>query len=176
MSKERKELVDQLEMERDAEFTALLRDFRSAVTHVAQRELGRARPAGSEWMAAARRRERRSLTLAWSTCAAVVCAAVLCAVLLPGYLGGHRSASSEPTAVVATVPGETAATRQAASGAESDSVLLEDVDTDVSASVPPSLAPLVVMEEWDSASADTSSASATNGTPLNQTENTNVAH
>lgn len=165
------------------EFTTLLKDFRSAVTHVALRESERLRTAAGWSLATARRRERHRLVMSWSAGAAVLCAAVLCVVLLPMVPRGHQAISSVSAVVTAASESQAPVAPQAASAsgsntasAESDAALLEAVDTDVSTSVPPSLAPLVVMENWTSAPAEPSSASSESESAANPTEDINVDH
>lgn len=147
-------------IEPSGELAASIRDFRSAVTHVADRET--ARPVAAEWLAPARKRRRshqQRVVLAWA------CAALLCFATLP-----WSSSHSHRTVVH---PAISAASVSVAPAAESDSALLEQVDADVSESVPSSLAPLAELDSWNAASANVSSGSSRT---LKSTERTNVAH
>jgi hypothetical protein len=149
-------------IELSGEFAASIRDFRSAVTHVAERET--ARPVAAGWLAPARKRRRSTqqrIALVW------VCAALLCFATLP--LSTHlRHAAVHP---VAQAPA-------AAPIPESDSALLEQVDAEVSESVPSSLAPLTELDNNTASinTSNTSGSSSSDGTTPAQTERTNVAH
>jgi hypothetical protein len=154
--------IDNTNIEPSGDFAKSIRDFRSAVTHVAERET--AIPATAGWLAPARKRRRSTqqrIALGWA------CAALLCFATLPFSSHSHHSATVNPVAAVTTVPAEPSA--------ESDTALLEQVDSDVSESVPSSLAPLTELDNWNTASANPSSDSSENGTTLRQTESTNVA-
>lgn len=134
-----------------------IRDFRAALNHVAERET--ATPMlTANWLGPARKRLRRHhqhLALAW-TCAAVLCAATT----LPFMVHSHAGAVHP---VVQTISATTATVEAPQSG------LLEQVDEDVSESVPSSLAPLAEMDNWNS-------ANASNENSTQPTENTNAAH
>lgn len=141
------------------EFADAVRDFRSAVTHVADRET--AQPLPTEWLAPARKRHRSAQQragLAWAFAVLLGVAAV------PFSSHSHHSVAVHPVAQAETAP-----------AAEADTALLEQVDTDVSASVPSSLAPLAELDTWNTELTNTSSSSPADGTPLAQTEKTNVA-
>lgn len=153
--------VDNTKIEPSGDFAKSIRDFRSAVTHVAERET--ASPVTAGWLAPARKRRRSTqqrIALGWA------CAALLCFATLPFPIHSHHQAPVNPVAAVSTVPAEPSA--------ESDTALLEQVDTDVSESVPSPLAPLADLDNWDTTSANPSSNS-NNGTTLRPTESTNVA-
>ena len=150
-------------LEPSGKFAESISDFRSAVTHVAGRET--AQPVSADWLAPARHRHRKAqlkvgvgIAMGWA------CAAVLCFATLPLFTHPHHTAAAH---VVTVSP--------AAANTESDSALLEQVDTNISESVPSSLEPLNELESWSSTSTNTSGDSP-NGTPLNQTEKTNVSH
>jgi hypothetical protein len=157
--------LEERSLEPTGEFATTIRDFRAAVTHVADRES--ARPVSADWLAPARRRRRwaqHNMMLAWAALA------LLCLALLP------LSPSEHPA-----IPHPAIAVQSVAPPPESDNALLEQVDTDVSESVPSPLAPLADLETWNSESttasaSNTSSRSSANGSALNSTENKNVAH
>jgi hypothetical protein len=145
-------------LEPSGELATAIHNFRSAVEHVAARETARPVPAG--WLVPAEKRHRRAqqtMVLAW------VCAVLLCLAMLPLSMNSHQPAD-HPVAGPAAIQAP-----------ESDSALLEQVDTNVSQSVPSPLAPLAELENWD-ASTNTSSDASGNGTALTQTERTNVTH
>jgi hypothetical protein len=150
--------MEQNNLEPTGEFAASIRDFRSAVTHVAERESSRAVTPG--WLAAARKRHRstQTMALAWG------CAALLCVATLPFFSHSRPSAIHPPAPTVAA----------AAPSPESDTALLEQVDTDVSESVPPPLAPLADLDNLDTASSDTFSGSSAHAKSLPRTESTNA--
>ena len=111
-------------------FAESIRDFRSAVSHIAERET--ARPVAADWLTPARRRHRRAqvktgvgIGLGWA------CAALLCLSTLPISLHSHPVPVHPVTQAAAAVP-----------PAESDTALLDQVDSNLSSSVPSSLAPL----------------------------------
>jgi hypothetical protein len=146
--------IENNSMEPSGEFAASIRDFRSAVTHVAERET--AHPVTAAWLDPARKRVRAAhqrIALAWA------CAVLLCFATIP--FSGHW----RHVAVIQTV----APARTTAPSIESDTALLEQVDTDVSESVPSSLAPLAGPDSWNTTSTNNSSDSS-----LSQTESTNV--
>lgn len=138
-------------------FGEMLRDFRAAVTYVALRETA-APMRDSNWLAAARHRRRRHqqrVVLGWA------CAVLLCAATLPLATHSHGPATlpvehTTATAVVDSTP---------------ESGLLEQVDADVSESVPSSLAPLAEMDTLNPA--NSTSDSSPDGTTLS-TENKNA--
>lgn len=146
-------------LEPSGDFAASINDFRSAVTHVAQRET--AQPVPSDWLTTARRRHRNAqlrmgigIALGWA------CAAVLCVATLPLFMHPHHVVITAPVAQAPAVP-----------SAESDTALLEQVDTNISASVPSSLEPLAELETWSSGTTTTSaSGDSTKGTSHTQTE------
>lgn len=143
------------EIEPSGEFAASIRDFRSAVTHVADRET--AGPVGAGWLAGARKRHRSAqqrMVLGWAA------AALLCLATLPLATHSHHPVLAPPVVQTATT---------VAPAPESDSALLEQVDTDLSESVPSSLAPLTELDSLTNTSTNASS----NGT-LNHTETTNA--
>lgn len=144
------------EIEPSGEFAASIRDFRLAVTHVADRET--AGPMATGWLASARKRRRNAhqrMALGWAV------AVLLCIATLPAFMHSRHAAIVPAAAQTATI---------SAPSAESDTVLLEQVDTDVSESVPSPLAPLTELDNLT----NTSSDSTPNGA-LTQTETTNAA-
>jgi hypothetical protein len=144
-------------LETSGSFGASIRDFRSAVTHIAERET--AEPVAANWLASAQKRHRiarQRMALGWAS------AALLCFATLP--LSLHpRHAVVTPVVKVVVTPAP-----------EADTALLDQVDTNLSESVPSSLAPLAELDNWNSASANTSGDSSS-GT-LTKTEKNNVAH
>ncbi|MGC1359692.1 MAG: hypothetical protein WA419_06530 [Silvibacterium sp.] len=150
-------------LEPSGEFAASIRNFRSAVAHVADRET--ARPVAPGWLAPAQRRRRsaqRRMILGWA------CAALLCLATLP--LSTH---SNHPVTIGRTLMQMPAA---AAAAPESDTALLEQVDTDVSESVPSPLAPLAELDSWSTQATNNSSDSSVDRTALNSTERTDATH
>lgn len=136
------------------EFASSIRDFRAAVTHVAERET--AAPMSINWLMPARRRQQRHhqrVALGWA-CAAVLCAATT----LPLMLHSHAPSARPAAQTMAT------ATQRDAP----QTGLLEQVDEDVTESVPSSLAPLAEMDNLDA-------ADAPDGTTPS-TENMDAAH
>lgn len=151
--------IEQKSLEPSGELASSIRDFRAVVTHVAERET--ARPVSAGWLTPARQRRKRAqlnMALAWA------CAALLCLAMLP------LSVRSHPAPIHAVIT-----TAAAAPAPESDSALLEQVDTNVDQSVPAPLAPLADLETWSSTSATTSDGSSVNGTSSAHMEKTNVA-
>lgn len=142
-------------METAGEFGNAIQDFRAALNHLAERET--AAPVAANWLTPARRRQRRHhqhMALAW------VCAAVLCAATtLPFMIHSHAPATHPAVQAMSTAPAV----------AISQTGLLEQVDEDVSESVPSSLAPLAEMDNWNS-----SNAASDDSTQA--TENANAAH
>lgn len=147
-------------VEPSGEFAASIRDFRSAVTHVAEREAGR--PVAAKWLDPARKRRRAAqqrVALTWA------CAALLCLATLPFSIHSRHDSVARNVTPAVIAP---------ASSPESDTALLEQVDTDVSESVPPSLAPLAELDNLTTTSSNTAgSASHRTSTPA-QTESTNA--
>jgi hypothetical protein len=156
--------IEQKTLEPSGELATTIRDFRAAVTHIADRET--TRPVSADWLAPARRRHRwarHNMMLAWA------CAALLCLAMLPLSLRSNH-ASPQPAGTAAA----------AAPAPESDNALLEQVDTDVSETVPSSLQPLAELENWNSESTSTSASNTTSrssapsagsGSALTSTEN-----
>jgi hypothetical protein len=146
-------------LEPTGELANAIRSFRSAISHIADRET--AQPVAADWLAPARQRRRRArqtMTLAWA------CAALLCLAMLPFSFSAHQSAPQPGT--VAVTP--------AAPAPQSDNSLLEQVDTDVAETVPSPLQPLVDMENLSSESTSASnsvSRSSARGSALAPTEN-----
>lgn len=156
--------MEQHNLEPSGEFAASIHDFRSAVTHVAEREISR--PLTPSWLAPARKRRRNAqqrTALAWAACAAALCLATL-------PFAGH----SHPSPIHPPAPAAAAAgTPAVAPNPESDTALLDQVDTDISASVPPSLAPLADLDSLNTASSNTFGGSSAHG-KSSRTESTNV--
>lgn len=148
-------------LEPSGEFAARIRDFRSAVRHVAARET--ARPVAAGWLAPAKKRRQsaqRRMILGWA------CAALLCFATLPFSISSHHAVPPHAAPIVtATAP-----------AADSDTTLLEQVDTDVSESVPSSLAPLAELDNWSTQNTNNASDPSVNRTALNSTERTNASH
>lgn len=143
-------------LEPTGEFGRGIGDFRSVLTHLSAKH-SEERGATVSWLAPARRRQRRHhqhLVLGWA-CAAVLCAATT----LPLMLHSHGAVARPAVQTTAT----------AISSEAPQTGLLEQVDEDVSESVPSSLAPLTEIDNWNSASASSDDSSLT-------TENTNAAH
>jgi hypothetical protein len=139
-------------LEPRGEFAASIRLFRFAVEHVAQRET--ARPVAAGWLAPAVHRHKvahRRMVLSW------VCAALLCFAAVPVSMHLLRT---EPAAT------QVAKAKSAPDTAIADTALLEQVDTEVTESVPSSLAPLADLDSWDT-------TTSTNENKLN-TERTNA--
>lgn len=140
-------------MEAAGEFGSAIQDFRAALNHLAERETEAT--VAANWLTPARRRQRRHhqhMALAWA-CAAVLCAATT----LPFVIHSHAPATRPAAQAMSTAP----------VAAISQTGLLEQVDEDVSESVPSSLAPLTEMDNWNSSNASSDEST---------TENTNVAH
>lgn len=131
--------INKYDLEPTGEFAAGIRDFRSAVTHVADRET--ARPLAADWLAPARKRRRthqQSLVLGWA------CAAALCLATLP--LATHSRS------VPLHMAQQAAVAAPLVQSAEPENGLMEQIDDDVSESVPASLAPLAELGSPDTAS------------------------
>lgn len=156
-------------LEPSGEFAASISDFRSAVTHVAQCET--AQPVSADWLAPARRRHRKAqLKVGLGIAVGWACAALLCLATLPLFTHPHHGAIAPVSQAAAASPARSGA-------APPDQALLDQVDTNIAASVPTSLEPLAELETWNSTSTNAStSGDSTNGTSLNQTEKPNVAH
>lgn len=147
---------DEVLLEPAGEFAADLRNLRSAVWHAAGRAT--AESVASNWLAPARRRRRAAqgrLVLALST--ATTFAALLCIGVLPLLHHDKRVAPAPLVAIQST---------------SDDTALLEQVDTEVSASVPSSLAPLDNLDTWSST--DSANETSTNSS-LSNPEKKNVA-
>jgi hypothetical protein len=130
-------------LEPRGEFATSIRLFRSAVDHVAQRETSR--PVAANWLAPALHRKKvahRRIVLSW------VCAAVLCFAALPIsiHLLETTPVSTQQDANLTNDKADTALT---------DTALLEQVDSEVSESVPASLAPLATLDSWDATTSST---------------------
>lgn len=128
-----------------------IRDFRSAVHHIAQRETFQ--PVPANWLAPAQGRKRaaqRRLMLAWA------CAALFCAGILPLSTHLHQAQPAQQQQMAAT------------QSDAADTTLLEQVDSAVSESVPSSLAPLTALDSW-------SSSTSANESSTNPMEKTNAA-
>jgi hypothetical protein len=128
--------------------------FRTAVHFIAERET--ARPLTAEWLAPARRRHRaaqRRMVLAWA------CAVVLCFAVVPLSLHAPHATKSAQFVHAPSVQPSTE---------ESDTALLEQVDTEIAEPVPSSLAPLTELDSWNSSTSNTESS-------LHTTEKKNVA-
>ena len=156
--------MEQNNLEPSGEFAASIRDFRSAVTHVAERETSR--PLNASWLAPARKRRRNAqqrMALAWTACAALLCFATL------PFFSHSRPSPAHPAAPTLAA----AAATSVSANPESDTALLEQVDTDISESVPPSLAPLADLDSLNPASSNTLGDSSAHKKSL-RTESTNV--
>jgi hypothetical protein len=149
-------------LEPTGKFAASIGDFRSAVTHVAERET--VQPVSANWLVPAQGRRRNAqmrMALGWA------CAALLCLASLPLAMHSRHVVAVLPvpqapvTSVTSTPPTP-----------ESDTALLEQVDTNISESVPSSLAPLAELDNWNSA--NTSDDSSTGAASI-KTEKKNVA-
>ncbi len=152
-------------MEPSGEFATAIRDFRAAVTHVAERET--ARPMAADWLAPAMKRRRshqHRMVLAWA-CAAALCFATVPFAIMPLA----TNSGSAPVHVAMQTP----ATAQ---HSEADNGLLRQVDEQVSESVPSSLAPLEEMENMNTASATGPSDPFVNGAALAQLGSTDASH
>ena len=154
--------------EPSGEFAAAIRDFRAAVTHVAERET--ARPMAADWLAPAMKRRRshqHRMVLAWA-CAAALCFATVPFAIMP--LTTHSG--SAPVRVALQAP----ASAPVAQHSEAERGLLQQVDEQVSESVPSSLAPLEEMENMNTASATGPSDPFVNGAALAQLGSTDASH
>jgi len=155
-------------MEPSGEFAAAIRDFRAAVTHVAERET--ARPMAADWLAPAMKRRRshqHRMVLVWA-CAAALCFATVPFAIMP--MGTH----SGPAPI--QMARQTPAPAPPAKPSEPESGLLEQVDEQVSESVPSSLAPLQEMENMNTASTNGPSDPFVNGAALAQLGSTDASH
>lgn len=152
--------------EPSGEFATVIRDFRAAVTHVAERET--AHPMAVDWLAPARKRRRshqQRMVLAWA-CAAALCFATVPFAIMP--LGTHSGPAPIHMARQAPAP--------LIQSSETENGLLEQVDEQVSESVPSSLAPLQEMENMNTASANGPSDPFVNGAALAQLGSTDASH
>jgi hypothetical protein len=145
------------EIESAGEFTPGFEEeiklFRSAMNHIAEREMA-GRQVAPNWLVPARKRQRsaqRRVALAWT------CAAALCLAVLP--ISMQKATTHQPQAAP-----NVAVTASPSSA--SDTALLDQVDTAIATPVPTSLAPLTEMDNWNT---DTST-----GTSLQSTEKKNV--
>jgi hypothetical protein len=155
--------IQENDLEPTGEFAAALRDLRAAVTHIADRET--ARPVALSWLAPARQRRRshhQRMILGWA------CAAMLCFATLPFAIPSRPAATQAQIQPTASAP--------VLQAAEPTTGLLEQVDADVSESVPSSLAPLAELGNMDTVSANTSGGSLFDGSALAQPEGPNAAH
>lgn len=135
--------INEHDLEPKGEFAAGIRDFRAAVTHVAERET--VRPLAVDWLLPARKRRRshqQRLVLGWA-CAAALCFATVPFAIIP--LTTHSNPASIHMAPQTAAP-------LAQSTEPEGSGLMEQVDADVSESVPSSLAPLAELGSTDTAS------------------------
>ena len=154
--------------EPSGEFAAAIRDFRAAVTHVAERET--ARPMAADWLAPAMKRRKshqHRMVLAWA-CAAALCFATVPFAIMP--LTTHSGPAPVHVAM------QTPALAPVAQHSEAESGLLQQVDEQVSESVPSSLAPLEEMENMNTASATGPSDPFVNGAALAQLGSTDASH
>lgn len=136
--------INDHDLEPTGEFASGVRDFRAAVTHVAERET--ARPVAIDWLAPARKRRRshqHRLVLGWA-CAAALCFATVPFAIMP--LTTHSNPA--PIQIGQRAPSPLAQTNEPENG----SGLMEQIDADVSESVPASLAPLAELGSTDTAS------------------------
>lgn len=136
--------INEHDLEPAGEFASGIRDFRAAVTHVAERET--TRPLAIDWLAPARKRRRshqHRLVLGWA-CAAALCFATVPFAIMP--LTTHSN--SAPAHMAQQAPAPLVQTNEPESGGG----LMEQVDADVSESVPSSLAPLAELGSTDTAS------------------------
>lgn len=150
------------------EFAAAIRDFRAVVTHIAGRET--TRPMAADWLAPARKRRRthqHRLILAWS-CAAALCFATVPFFLMPG--------SSQPGPAPIHMAQQTPVPTTLAPSSEMESGLLEQVDQQVSESVPSSLAPLAGFGSTNTASANNSDDALLYGAEVATLGSTNASH
>jgi len=156
--------INDHDLEPTGEFAAGVRDFRAAVTHVAERET--ARPVAIDWLAPARKRRRshqHRLVLGWA-CAAALCFATVPFAIMP--LTTHSNPAPIHVAQQAPTP------LVQAKEPENGSGLMEQIDADVSESVPSSLAPLAELGSTDTAS--TSGDSPFDGATLAQLGSANA--
>ncbi|MGH9587038.1 MAG: hypothetical protein ACRD3F_08800 [Acidobacteriaceae bacterium] len=150
--------INERDLEPTGELATGIHDFRAAVTHVAERET--ARPLAIDWLAPARKRRRshqHRLVLGWA-CAAALCFATVQLTMMP--ISIHVSPA--PAHIAQQAPAPLVQTTEP----ESNSGLMEQIDDDVSESVPSSLAPLAELGSSDTAS--TSGDSPFAGTVLAQ--------
>lgn len=134
--------INDLDLEPTGDLAAGVRDFRAAVTHVAERET--ACPLAIDWLAPARKRRRsrqHRLVLGWA-CAAALCLATVPLAIMPISIhvspAPVRTAQQMPTPLVET--------------SEPENGLMEQIDANVSEPVPASLAPLAELGTVDTAS------------------------
>jgi hypothetical protein len=123
------------------ETAASIELFRVAMHSIAERETSR--PVASDWLAPARKRQRRAqrrMVLAWA------CAAALCFAIAPRAIHTHDMAHGG-SVISHAAPQQTE---------ESYTALLEHVDNEINAPVPDSLAPLTELDSWTSTSSNLS--------------------
>lgn len=133
-------------LEPTGETAASIHLFRIAMHSIAERET--ARPVPSDWLTPARQRQRRAqrkVVLAWA------CAAALCFAVVPNAM--HHSQKPLDPSQRGSLTDSRAAVAQTE---ESYTALLEQVDNEVSAPVPDSLAPLSELDSWNSTSSNLS--------------------
>jgi hypothetical protein len=148
-------------LEPSGEFAASIDNFRSAVTHVAERET--AKPVSADWLAPARKRHRSAqLRMGFGIAMGWACAAALCVATLPLVTHSHPVVLTQPVAQSAAEPAST-----------SDTALLDQVDTNISEEVPSSLAPLAELDSLNATSEDTTNT-AGNGAPASTEKTKNV--
>ncbi|MFZ0663470.1 MAG: hypothetical protein WAM66_12310 [Acidobacteriaceae bacterium] len=161
-------LMKEHEMEPTGEFAATIRDFRTAVAHVADRET--ARPVAAGWLAPARQRRRthqHRLILGWA-CAAALCVATLPFAIPSGPAAAHATLQPSPASAPLVQSSQVQSGRPG-------SGLMEQVDAEVSRSVPSSLAPLAELGNMDS-TASNANDSSLDGALFAQPESLNAAH
>lgn len=137
--------INEHDLEPSGDLAAGIRDFRAAVTHVAERET--TRPLAIDWLAPARKRRRshqHRLVLGWA-CAAALCFATVPFAIMP--LTSHSNPPLDHHMVAQQAPAPIIESNEPES-----SGLMEQIDADVSESVPSSLAPLAELGSTDTAS------------------------
>ena len=135
------------ELEPRGEVAASIKLFHDAMHSIADRATER--PVPSDWLIPARRRQRsgqRRMILAWS------CAAALCFSVVPLTVHTAHPGIAPPPPTVSNA--QPAAVEQPTS----EDALLEQIDNEVSESVPSSLAPLSELDSWNSTTSTTESS------------------